>query len=946
MYQTILFEVVDGVGKLVLNRPDRLNSFTVAMHEEVAEALATVEQDPNIRTLLLTGAGRGFCAGQDLSDRSVAPGGEAVDLGRSVELYYAPLIRRLSGMDKPVVCAVNGVAAGAGANIALACDIVIAARSAKFIQSFANIGLIPDSGGTWVLPRLVGLARALGLAMTGEPLLAEKAESWGMIWKVVDDETLEAEAMGLARKFASGPTRGLAATKHAIRGSSLKGLSDELDLERDLMRALGQSARLPGRRGRLPRQTPARLHRLLNHHQDPHAMTMMLKNYARDTWVEASGGLQAVHSAVTGHVVAQTGSQGLDFKAMLDHARSIGSPALRAMSFHARAKLLKTLAEAIMTRRDELYELSWSTGATKTDGWIDIEGGAGTLFAMSSKGRRELPDDVILTDGDLEPIGKRGTFVGQHVYTSLQGAAVHINAFNFPVWGMLEKLGPTLLAGVPAIVKPASATGYVTEAAFRILIEAGVLPPGALQLIVGQVGDLFDHLTCQDVVSFTGSADTAMKLQAHPTIGREGVRFIAERDSLNATILAPDAVPGTPEFDLFVKEVVTEMTTKAGQKCTAIRRALVPAEHLAAAEEALKACLSKVVVGDPQIEGVTMGALASVAQLKDVREKARELGADAQLVFGDIDHVDAKHKGEGEGAYISPLLFRADKPWSSDRVHDVEAFGPVSTLMPYKDLHDAIALANRGKGSLALSVFTYDPATARQLVLGVAAFHGRIVFIDRDCSRESTGHGSPLPMLVHGGPGRAGGGEEMGGVRGVKHYMQRSALQGSPRTLSAIIRRWLPGAPQPTGEAHPFRLRFGEVELGYTLNTAARTITLEDIEHFAEFTGDTFYAHMDEEAAAANPFFPGRVAHGYLILSFAAGLFVDPAPGPVLANYGLDNLRFLKPLSPGHSIRVALTVMSKTARNPEYGEVRWAVKVVNAEDETVATYELLTMNAV
>ena len=679
-------------------------------------------------------------------------------------------------------------------------------------------------------------------------------------------------------------------------------------------------------------------------------MTKMLKNYAADAWVAATGGTQEVRSAVTGEVVGTTGSQGLDFKAMLDHARNVGGPALRAMTFHARARMIKALAEAIMARKEELYALNWSTGATRTDGWIDIEGGAGTLFTMASKGRRELPDDVILTDGDLEPIGKRGTFVGQHVYTSLQGVAVHINAFNFPVWGMLEKLGPTLLAGVPAIVKPASSTGYVAEAAFRILIEAGVLPAGALQLIVGQVGDLLDHLTCQDVVSFTGSADTALKLQSHPAIGREGVRFIAERDSLNATILAPDALPGTPEFDLFVKEVVSEMTTKAGQKCTAIRRALVPAEALQAAEDAIKAGLSKVVVGDPQVEGVTMGALASLGQLKDVREKARELAADARLVFGDIDHVDAR-RGEtgageaGEGAYMSPLLFRADQPWASERVHDVEAFGPVSTLMPYKDLGDAIALANRGRGSLVVSVFTYDPETARRLILGIGAFHGRIVLIDRDCARESTGHGSPLPMLVHGGPGRAGGGEEMGGVRGVKHYMQRSALQGSPRTLSAIIGRWLPGAPQPTGDTHPFRIRFGELEIGYTLKTAPRTVTLEDIEHFAAFTGDTFYAHMDEQAAAANPFFPGRVAHGYLILSFAAGLFVDPAPGPVLANTGLDKLRFLKPLSPGEAIRVDLTVMAKTMRTAEYGEVRWAVKVLNDADETVATYELLTMNA-
>ena len=674
-------------------------------------------------------------------------------------------------------------------------------------------------------------------------------------------------------------------------------------------------------------------------------MTRKLENYALDAWKVSTGALAEVRSAISEEVVALTGSDGLDFGAMLDHARTVGGPALRALTFHQRAAIIKALAQAIMARKEELYELSVATGATRTDSWVDIEGGAGTLFTTSSKGRRELPDDIVLIDGALEPIGKKGSFAGQHIYTSLQGAAVHINAFNFPVWGMLEKLGPTLLAGVPAIVKPASSTGYVAEHAVRIMIEAGVLPAGALQLIMGSTGDLFDHLTCQDVVSFTGSAQTSIKLQSHPVIQRESVRFVAERDSLNASVLGPDATPDSPEFDLFIKEVVREMTVKAGQKCTAIRRAFVPAALLDAAEEALKARLAKVVVGDPRAEGVTMGALASLSQLDDVRGKARELASQARLAFGTIDTVEALGEGAEKGAYISPLLFRADDPWSADLIHDVEAFGPVSTLMPYRDLDDAIQLANRGKGSLALSFFTYDPQVARQFILGAGAFHGRVVLIDRDSARESTGHGSPLPMLIHGGPGRAGGGEEMGGVRGVKHYMQRTALQGHPRTLSAIAGQWLPGAPQPTEGAHPFRLRFGELEIGRTFNTAPRTITLEDIEHFAHFTGDTFYAHMDEEAAAANPFFPGRVAHGYLILSFAAGLFVDPAPGPVLANTGLDSLRFVKPVSPGEAIKVSLTVKAKTRRNDDYGEVRWAVSVTDGSDDTVAVYELLTMNA-
>ena len=674
-------------------------------------------------------------------------------------------------------------------------------------------------------------------------------------------------------------------------------------------------------------------------------MTRKLENYALDAWKVSTGTLAEVRSAISEEVVALTGSDGLDFGAMLDHARTVGGPALRALTFHQRAAIIKGLAQAIMARKEELYELSVATGATRTDSWVDIEGGAGTLFTTSSKGRRELPDDIVLIDGALEPIGKKGSFAGQHIYTSLQGAAVHINAFNFPVWGMLEKLGPTLLAGVPAIVKPASSTGYVAEHAVRIMIEAGVLPAGTLQLIMGSTGDLFDHLTCQDVVSFTGSAQTSIKLQSHPVIQRESVRFVAERDSLNASVLGPDATPDSPEFDLFIKEVVREMTVKAGQKCTAIRRAFVPAALLDAAEEALKARLAKVVVGDPRVEGVTMGALASLSQLDDVRGKARELASQARLAFGTIDTVEALGEGAEKGAYISPLLFRADDPWSADLIHDVEAFGPVSTLMPYRDLDDAIQLANRGKGSLALSFFTYDPQVARQFILGAGAFHGRVVLIDRDSAKESTGHGSPLPMLIHGGPGRAGGGEEMGGVRGVKHYMQRTALQGHPRTLSAIAGQWLPGAPQPTEGAHPFRLRFGELEIGRTFNTAPRTITLEDIEHFAHFTGDTFYAHMDEEAAAANPFFPGRVAHGYLILSFAAGLFVDPAPGPVLANTGLDSLRFVKPVSPGEAIKVSLTVKAKTRRNDDYGEVRWAVSVTDGSDDTVAVYELLTMNA-
>lgn len=672
----------------------------------------------------------------------------------------------------------------------------------------------------------------------------------------------------------------------------------------------------------------------------------VLRNYVAGSWVEGAAGLVDIPSAVTGDAVARTGSGGLDFGAMVEHARKVGGPALRDLTFQERAALLKDLAQAVMDRKEELYELSFNTGATRKDGWIDIEGGAGTLFSMASKGRRELPDDHILVDGEVEQISREGTFMGRHVYTPLRGVAVLINAFNFPVWGMLEKLGPALLAGVPVIVKPATATAYVAEAAFRILIETGRLPEGAVQLVVGPLGDLFDHLTGQDVVSFTGSAATARKLKSHPRIVSEAVRFIAEQDSLNASVLGPDAEPGTPEFDLFIKEIVREMTVKAGQKCTAIRRALAPAQYLDAAQKALSEGLGKITVGDPRKEETRMGALVSLSQRDDVREKIAALGREAKIVFGDTANVPATGADAGSGAFMSPVLLRCDDPWSATAVHTVEAFGPVATLMPYRDIDDAVALCNRGEGSLVMSLFTRDRRVARELVLGAGAFHGRIAIINRDCAKESTGHGSPLPVLVHGGPGRAGGGEELGGIRGVKHYMQRTAVQGSPEMLTGVTRQWVRGASTDAGSPHPFRLKFGELELGKTIETAPRTITLEDIEHFAGFTGDTFYAHMDEEAAKANPFFPGRVAHGYLVLSFAAGLFVDPAPGPVLANYGLDNLRFLSPVSPGDTIKVRLTAKGKKRRSKEYGEVRWDVQVTNEKGETVASYDLLTMNAV
>ena len=669
--------------------------------------------------------------------------------------------------------------------------------------------------------------------------------------------------------------------------------------------------------------------------------TPQLLNYYRDNWVAGDGNLADLPSAIDGSIVARAGSGGLDFGAMLDHARTAGGPALRKMTFHERARMLKGLGLAVMARKEELYELNYATGATRKDGWIDIEGGAMTLLSFSSKGRRELPDAHVLLDGQLEQLGKSGQFVGQHIYTPLQGAAVHINAFNFPVWGMLEKLGPTLLAGMPAIVKPASSTSFLTEAAFKIMIDTGLVPEGALQLIVGGVGDLFDHLTGQDAVSFTGSAATAAKLKNHPAVVRNSVRFVAEQDSLNASVLGPDSGPGTPEFDLFVKEVVNEMTAKAGQKCTAIRRAMAPAEHLDAVEAAIRERLAGTTVGDPREESSRMGALVSCSQRDDVRKQIRKIvGSGARVVAGD---PDAPVGPEG-GAFMQPVLLRSDDPWGSDAIHDVEAFGPVSTVMPYRDLADAIALANRGMGSLALSVFTYSPDAAREFIQGAAAFHGRMLVLNRDTAKENTGHGSPLPVLVHGGPGRAGGSEEMGGVRGVKHYMQRTAIQSTPAMIAAISEQYIPGGPKRFEDGHPFRKKMSELEIGDTLKTGSRTVTIADIEHFAEFTGDKFYAHMDEEAAKASPIFEGRVAHGYLILSFAAGLFVDPDPGPVLANTGLENLRFLTPLYPGDSMRVELSVRSKSLKSEDTGVVRWAVEIFNQKDELVATYDLLTEN--
>jgi len=678
-----------------------------------------------------------------------------------------------------------------------------------------------------------------------------------------------------------------------------------------------------------------------------------LPSYALGEWVRGAGSGAAVVHAVTGEPIGEASSDGLDFKGMVHWARETGGPALRRMTFHERARMLKAVATYLMGRKDEFYRVSAATGATKGDSWVDIEGGIGTFFVYASKGRREFPDETFYVDGNTENLSKGGTFVGRHICVPLEGVAVHINAFNFPVWGMLEKLSATLLAGVPAIVKPATATSYLTEAVFRAMIESNLLPAGAVQLVCGGAGDLLDHLDFQCAVAFTGSAETGAKLKSHPAILRGGARFNQEADSLNFSMLGPDAAPGSEEFDLFIKEVVREMTTKAGQKCTAIRRTLVPEGMVQDVIQALSKRLASTRVGDPAVEGVRMGPLASRGQVTDVRRNADRIRAETELVFGNPDHVDVVGADARKGAFFPALLFHSESPLANAAPHDVEAFGPVNTVMPYTSLDEAIELARRGRGSLVGSLFTSNDTTARDVVLGTAAYHGRVMLINRHSAKESTGHGSPMPHLVHGGPGRAGGGEEMGGVRGVLHYMQRTAVQGSPDTLSRVFNQFITGAARPDARQHPFRMHFEELSVGDTLVTEKRTVTDDDVAKFADLSGDHFYAHKD--GLAAQSIFEKKVAHGYFVLSAAAGLFVDPAPGPVLANYGLDNLRFTKPVFPGDTIQARLTVRQKTAKETPpagtglpgagipQGVVAWDVEVTNQASDMVATYTILTL---
>ncbi len=674
---------------------------------------------------------------------------------------------------------------------------------------------------------------------------------------------------------------------------------------------------------------------------------MNLKNYALGSWQEGQGEGISLYNAITGEEVAKASSEGLDFAEMMSYARRVGGPALRSMTFQERGRMLKQLALHLIAKKDAFYKLSAATGATKVDSWIDIEGGIGNLFAYASL-RKQFPDETFYVDGETAPLSKGGSFIGHHICVPKRGVAIHINAYNFPIWGMLEKIAVNFLAGVPAIVKPATVTSFLTELMVKEIVDSNILPAGALQLICGSARGIIDHVTSQDVVTFTGSATTGKMLKSHPRITEESVPFTMESDSLNCSVLGQDAIPGTPEFDLFIKEVSREMTVKCGQKCTAIRRILVPSNLVEDVKIALSGRLAKIVVGDPAVEGVRMGALAGNDQREEVREKVNQLAKSQEMVYGTLDAIDVQGANFDKGAFMSPILFYNDNPFTNTDVHNVEAFGPVSTIIPYKNIDEAIELAQMGKGSLVCSIVTADDDIAKEFVLGAAAFHGRILILNADCAKESTGTGSPMPMLVHGGPGRAGGGEEMGGKRGVLHYMQRTAVQGSPTSLTKLTGVYQYGAKQKEAQIHVFRKHFEELEIGETVFTHKHTVTEADIVNFANVSGDNFYAHVDETSLDGT-IFEGRVAHGYYILSKAAGMFVDPRKGPVLLNYGLEDCRFTKPVYPGATIGVRFTVKEKVAQEKRSeddiakGIVKFLVDVYDETGETVAIATILTM---
>lgn len=686
---------------------------------------------------------------------------------------------------------------------------------------------------------------------------------------------------------------------------------------------------------------------------------MKLQSYALGKWVAGEGEGQVLSNAIDGSTIATASSKGLDFAGMLHYARTKAGPALRKMSFQERGRMLKALALHLTEIKSKYYPVSYKTGATKMDSWVDIDGGIGTLFSYASL-RRKLPNQSFLVDGEYTSLSKGGSFVGQHIMVPKEGVAIHINAFNFPVWGMLEKISVNLLAGVPAIVKPATITAYLTEAVVRDIIASGILPEGSLQLICGSAQHLLDHVHCQDVISFTGSASTGNMLRSHPRIIQESVPFTMEADSLNASVLGLDAKPGTPEFDLFLKEVHREMTTKCGQKCTAIRRIVVPESYMEEVSNGLAQRLSKTVIGNPELDEVRMGSLAGRAQLQEVKERIAQLSEYTPIVYGHPDQLDVKGASKEAGAFIAPVLLLNEKPFEHLLTHEMEAFGPVATLIPYQTTEQAVHICKLGKGSLVTSLISNDAAIAREFSLGAASYHGRILILNAACAKESTGHGSPLPSMIHGGPGRAGGGEEMGGIRGLKHYLQRTALQGSPDMLSTISGMYIQGAERKESELHLFRKYFEELHIGDTNTTAKHTVTEADIVNFANLSGDRFYAHMDS-TSLEDTIFTGRVAHGYFILSKAAGLFVEAKKGPVMLNYGIDECRFTKPVYPGDTIYVKLTVREKIDQEsnlkipPKEGDitdepkeipcgiVRWLVDVINQDDETVAIATILTM---
>ena len=671
------------------------------------------------------------------------------------------------------------------------------------------------------------------------------------------------------------------------------------------------------------------------------------QNYVLGQWVSGEGEETEQINAITGEKIGTVSSAGIDFSAVLEYGRMVGGAPLRKMTFQERGRMLKALALYLLERKEQYYTISALTGATRIDSWIDIEGGIGNLFANASL-RRQFPDLPYYVDGVAAPLSKNGTFIGHHIMLPKHGVAVHINAFNFPIWGMLEKIAVNLMAGVPAVVKPSEYTSFLTEAVVRDIIASKILPEGSLQLLVGLGRGILDHVQTEDTVTFTGSAKTGKILKGLPHIADRSVAFNLEADSLNACILGEKAVPGTAEFDLFIKEVTKEITVKAGQKCTAVRRIFVPESLIDEVQTALIKRLGSTMVGDPSVEGVRMGALATKLQVERVRENAQRLAASQEIVFGSLDEVQV-HGAEAKlGAFFSPILFRNDNPFQKTDVHDIECFGPVSTIMPYKSLDDAIALARMGKGSLVSSIVTPDDQEAMDYVLGAGSMHGRVLVLNERCAKESTGHGSPMPLLTHGGPGRAGGGEEMGGKRGVLHYLQRTAIQGHPSTITKITQQFQVGADMPEANPHVFRKHFEELVIGETVYTHKHTVTDADIVNFANVSGDNFYAHMDATSLEGT-IFERRVAHGYFVLSKAAGLFVDPKKGPVLLNYGLEEARFTKPVYPGSTLGVRFTVKEKIDQEKRSeddiakGIVKFLVDVFDETGETVALATILTM---